>query len=685
MSLRRSGAIEARVFPLRTPSFLLALAAISAAWPAAAQSQAGVRQPQAGTGQPHPDSSGAAREVVSPGVTVTATRVATAPADAPARVDVLDRRDAEAAGAHSLADLLEARTGLFVKRYGPGGLASASLRGTTASQTLVLLDGHRLADPQLGQLDLSLLPAVLFERAEVLYGPGSALYGTDGVGGVVHLRTGEGAPGLTAEFRGGAFGERGASVVARGAHTFRAGRRLGLLAVADAQAYQGDFGFVDSTRFNNETGQMGLWVRREGTDERRASAFARAWLDAGALHLTAGAWGAAAERGLFTPSAGSGQRQWDRSRRVWASAERRAGAAVWHADAFVQDALLAWAGGPTVAPDSGVTRTMSASIRVERPLTGPGRVAWQTTTGMQIGAGRARHPSLTAGAAERSAALFASAVVAYGRLRLYPAVRLDAVRTTGDTLGARTLTSLSPALGANVRLVGPLRIKASARRAFRAPTFNDRFWGGAGDPDLRPERAWTLDAGLMVAAGTPAAGVDAEVTRFGSAVRDQIVWRPGTDAVWRPGNVGRVRTDGWEASVGLRAPLALGATARLDAVATRTDARDRSDPASAIYDQPLLYVPDRQLKVALSLGGRRLAADGEVVHTGRRHTAADGSAWLAPTTVLAAGVRVGETRADGAIALAVRVENLTNLRYEVVRGYPMPPRHVSLRLSLTTR
>ena len=621
-----------------------------------------------------------------PEVSVTATRVAVAPADAPARVAVLTRQDVEAAGARTLADLLEARTGLFVKRYGPGGLASASLRGTTSSQTLVLLDGHRIADPQLGQLDLSLLPAILFERAEVLYGPGSALYGTDGVGGVVNLQTGTSdGRDATLELRGGAFGARGLSLVGRTVGPLRPGLRGGVVAVADAEGYDGGYAFFDSTRFNNDTGAPGLWVTREDADERRTSLLARGWVETGRLHVALGAWDASAERGLFTPGAGGGQRQWDRSRRVWTDARLRLGATTLQAGALAQAGLLAWAGGPTARPDSGRTRTLSGSLRAERPLRlGQTGVA-TITAGVQGGAARATHPSLQTGATERSGALFASAVVDAGRVIIAPALRFDGVRTMGDSLDVTTLTALSPALGATVRAWGPVRLKGSARRAFRAPTFNDRFWGTVGDPGLRPERAWTFDAGLALTLGTAAQGVDAELTRFDTAVRDQIVWRPGADAVWRPGNVGHVHTSGWEASLGVRTPLALGVHLRLDGIATATDARDRTEPGTTSYDQPLLYVPDRQFKAAVTLGVRGLAFDAEAVHTGRRFVVADGTASLAPVTVAAAGLRLHASDPTGAIAAALRVENLTGRRYEVVRGYPMPPRHLSLRLSITTR
>lgn len=615
-------------------------------------------------------------------VTVTAARVGVTPAEAPARVDVLDREAVAASGARTVADLVEARSGIFVRRYGPGGLASASLRGASASQTLVLLDGHRIADPQLGQLDLSLLPAVLFDRAEVLYGPGSSLYGTDGVGGVVNLRTDRKASGVTVEGRGGAWGARGASVLgAVGGQT--RGVRLGARAVVDAEAAEGDYAYFDSTRFDNEAGRVGMWTAREGTDERRVSLFGQAWAEMERVRSAVGVWSADAERGLFSPTGTPGQRQWDRSLRAWTDHEVRLGGSRLVVGGLAQRSELVWTPRPEAVADSGTTRTLSVHARVERPISTrfPARGVWTLTAGAEAGVASAEHSSLDGDPHERSTAAFASAVADYGRLRLYPALRLDAVRTPGP----ETLAALSPALGLNVRAVGPLRLKASARRAFRAPTFNDRFWEDAGDPALRPETGWTVDGGAVLPLRLGAVAVDAEATAFGSAVRDQIVWKPGAGGVWRPENVGRVRTLGVETSASVRAPLGAGAAVRLDALATRTHARDRTNPEASSYDQPLLYVPDRQVKGALSVGWPTLTLDLEAVHTGRRFTTSDGSASLGPVTVAAAQVRTRLAVAEAAGTLAVRVENLADRRYEIVRGYPMPPRHLALRLTLSAQ
>lgn len=69
------------------------------------------------------------------------------------------------------------------------GMATVSLRGLGAAQTLVLVDGKRLmtADGR-GTVDLNLLPPSLISGVEVVSGGASAAYGSDAVAGVVNFR-----------------------------------------------------------------------------------------------------------------------------------------------------------------------------------------------------------------------------------------------------------------------------------------------------------------------------------------------------------------------------------------------------------------------------------------------------------------------------------------------------------------
>ena len=87
------------------------------------------------------------------------------------------------------ADVLGARSGLYIKNYGPGQLATISLRGTAAQHTAVLWNGLNIALPTLGQNDLALLPISGNTQLAVQPGPAAALYGSGAVGGAIILRT----------------------------------------------------------------------------------------------------------------------------------------------------------------------------------------------------------------------------------------------------------------------------------------------------------------------------------------------------------------------------------------------------------------------------------------------------------------------------------------------------------------
>jgi iron complex outermembrane receptor protein len=90
---------------------------------------------------------------------------------------------------HSIDDLLRYVPGVEIQARGPmGSQSDIVLRGGTFQQVLVILDGIRLNDPNTGHFNsyIPISPAEI-ERIEVLKGASSAIYGSDAVGGVVHV------------------------------------------------------------------------------------------------------------------------------------------------------------------------------------------------------------------------------------------------------------------------------------------------------------------------------------------------------------------------------------------------------------------------------------------------------------------------------------------------------------------
>ena len=126
----------------------------------------------------------------SDAIVVTATRGKSLISEVPASVDVVGLETIELVAPQNMAEVLDNIQGVFIKDYGGiGGIKSISLRGSSAEQVLVLMDGQRLNNAQNGQVDFGTLSTEGIEKIEIIRGGSSALYGADAVGGVVNIIT----------------------------------------------------------------------------------------------------------------------------------------------------------------------------------------------------------------------------------------------------------------------------------------------------------------------------------------------------------------------------------------------------------------------------------------------------------------------------------------------------------------
>ena len=126
-------------------------------------------------------------------IVVTGTFDAIPLEEADRAVRVLPLDSARQLLAPSLADALRLDPSLDLRSRAPGGVqADLSIRGGSFGQTLVMLDGLRLNDPQSGHHSLDIpVPMEAVGRLELLKGGGSAYYGSDAIGGAVNVITRE--------------------------------------------------------------------------------------------------------------------------------------------------------------------------------------------------------------------------------------------------------------------------------------------------------------------------------------------------------------------------------------------------------------------------------------------------------------------------------------------------------------
>jgi len=124
---------------------------------------------------------------------------------------LIDRAQIADTGARTAKDLLIDQTGAGIQVQAGGGQGHLSLNGIPNSGVLVLIDGRRyLGKDANGSLNLEDLPLTGVERVEVVKGAGSALYGSDAIGGVVNFVTRQSkTAGVTnlLEMSGGSYGD----------------------------------------------------------------------------------------------------------------------------------------------------------------------------------------------------------------------------------------------------------------------------------------------------------------------------------------------------------------------------------------------------------------------------------------------------------------------------------------------
>lgn len=127
---------------------------------------------------------------------VTATRTKQPLKSVGSSITVITRKQIENSKAQQVQDVLRQVPGIEVSRaQGIGGTTSIFMRGGSARQTLVFIDGVEVKSTTTSDFNFANLTTDNIERIEILRGPQSTLYGSDAIGGVINIITkrGEGS------------------------------------------------------------------------------------------------------------------------------------------------------------------------------------------------------------------------------------------------------------------------------------------------------------------------------------------------------------------------------------------------------------------------------------------------------------------------------------------------------------
>ncbi|SDJ95988.1 iron complex outermembrane recepter protein [Catalinimonas alkaloidigena] len=602
----------------------------------------------------------AANGRVLPEVTVEAPRLEAFSAGH--KVVALTEGVREATAAQSMADLLAQQSSVFVKNYGPGQLASLSVRGTGASHTAVLWNGFPLNSPMLGQLDLSLVPVALTDEVDLQYGGGGALFGSGALGGSLHLRNqphfGRGVS-VGTRTTLGSFGYQHHTAEATVSHQ-RWSTSLKLL----HQRAENNFPIPGTERRQpharlrqthllldnylriqtNQLLSLRLWSGQSDRDlpPVRGQERSVAEQDDGFLRLSA-EWQQQGER-----------MQWQ-VRSAW-----------FHERLDYQD---------SVAGTDSRSRSQSATTEAEGTMRIGERGEWN------LGVNHNYTRATTASYGPEAPQRHRTAGFTSFRYKTDPWDVVASLRE--ERYGAGQWTPLVPSLGATWHHFESWMLRGNVTRVYRIPTFNDLFWQPGGNPDLRPENGWSGELGTHLTKAWLGWQGELDLTGFSHHIEDWILWLPQRGGYWTPVNVRRVWSRGLEAEGALQ--RAWGDwQAKLSGSYHYTRSTNRNATSESDYSQgkQLIYVPLHQASGQFRVDYRAWKLGGLYQFTGYRYITSDNSAFLpgyGTSHVWASWAwRYHSLRGH----VSGRIDNLWNQAYEVVEARPMPGRSAQLGLTI---
>lgn len=612
-------------------------------------------------------------------IVVTATRLPTPRAQVAGAVTVITGEELRARGIAHVQDALREVAGIAVVQSGSfGAVTSLFVRGGESDYVRVLVDGVAVNQPG-GSVNLASLSTDNVERVEIVRGPGSVLYGSDAVAGVVQVitRAGAGRAAVSAEARGGTYGTSEARVAAAGG----AGR--GGWSAA-ASRFRTDGVYALNNRYWSSTGSALLRVVPDAVTEAQVSVR----YNENETHFPTDFLAFPSDSNQF----GSG-----RATTAALEAARRLGARVevrtlvgWHEATDRSDN----------APDSPAETDGSRSRLVHR------RRSLDLRANVQAAAGA----TLTVGGQVEEQD-FRNAYESYGSFPFGDTTDVSRADRAGYaqlhwTAGSRASVTAglrredNQAFGGHttgraglVVAAGRIRLRAGAGTGFKEPTMFETYggFGTTGNRALRPERSRSLELGIERDLGVP--GDRLSLTAFDQRFRDIIQFSfavaPGTPNY---ANIAEANARGVEVEVRRRLLAALALTASWTWLHTEV-ADSGVDGSTFAAGRPLLRRPAHAGSLAADVAaGGRVSLRGGVRYVGGRDDLDFRNA--DPVTFQPARVRLpaytivdlaGEARlveAASGVTLTARVANLLDTEYEEVRYYLAPGRTILVGVRL---
>jgi iron complex outermembrane receptor protein len=456
-------------------------------------------------------------------VVVTATRLPTAVSQTTRSVKIITKEELHQLPVQKLQDVLAYIEGVQLSRRGPlGAQADVRMRGGSFEQTLILIDGNKVSDPQTGHHNLN-LPVTMedIEQVEILKGAGSRVYGPNAFGGVINIIT---------KKQNSAANSLAISGGENGYYSATASLSLPISGTSQQLSFskQASDGYRPNTDFQNYT----LWYNLNSEFNKGDVSLKLGYMDK--------AFGANQFYSASFPD------QWEQTKTTYLALGSRYsfGEAVhehqlkanlhWRQNS---DRFLLRRDDPEFYQNRHLTNVFGANLGYETQLAG-------MRSAIHLDGGLEDIESTNLGdRTRRFVGIIGESHLSWsGKLKVVPGVSVYAY--------SEWKPQVQPSLDILYQIHRDIQSYGSVSRAFRIPTYTELYYEdrvNLANPDLKPEEAWVYEIGLRWVKQN----WRMNTSLFYRDGKNLIDWvKPEGKDLWQALNISDVNTFGLETTLG---------------------------------------------------------------------------------------------------------------------------------------
>lgn len=574
----------------------------------------------------------------------------------------------------SLADLLQQNTGIFIKSYGLGSLATSSVRGASAQHTAVMWNGFSIQSPMLGQLDLALLPASFAEEVQVQFGGNGAIWGSGAVGGVLALNNK--LPynqGWQARWNTqiGSFAQWHNDVkISFSNSKFASATHLLRQSAMNNFPYRVTPDSPEQSQQNAGFQQTAILQQTRLQLNASQQLNVRFWWSQAQQEIpptTTQNWSVAKQDNSFLRAT----IDWQLAQKQWITQVRTG---IFYDFIHYQDSIAG-----VDSPSHSWTSISEAETQWNLNPQHHFHVGIHHTLAQGVAEG---YPN---GRQQYQSALFA----AYSWQSLSQKWRARASARQGLTDGV--FIPFIPSLGLEHDIRKWLLIKSNITKIFRLPTLNDLYWQPGGNVNLKPENGWAQELTTQIHWKSSDWDFSYTLTGFNRTVEDWILWIPGA-SFWSPQNITEVWSRGleqrlnWKSEIGSdrRKSRTKGRGWKLEISGGYDWVRSTQQRAStaANLNKQLVYVPENQAFGRLAVTWRAVQFSYQHQYTGSVFTRSDNLASLPAYQLGFLNLRYGLIFQKIQSNIFLQINNLWEEEYRVIERRRMPGRNFQFGVTL---